>query len=144
MTMTFRSTITSNQRAFNAVCRHLSQQKRRARTRLTAPESPPAYACEYFNARTGHLCAIGALLTQASAQHAEQHHSGEGIASIREFIQPSQDQLDLSTELLENLQTAHDESDTLTELHNTLHQIAAQYELNPAAITTITSWENTI
>jgi hypothetical protein len=145
MTMTFRSTITSNQRAFNAVCRHLAAQKTRARTRLTNPSHNPdhhaAYACEYFNPTTGHFCAIGALLTRSSAQYAEYHYSGEGIASIAAYISPSPRDLGLSEELLENLQTAHDQSDTLTELHSELHAVADTYGLNPAAISSITEWK---
>lgn len=139
-----RSTITSNQRAFNAVCRHLAAQKTRARTRLTAePSHHAAYACEYFNERTGHLCAIGALLTRQSAQLAEEHHSGEGVASIADFISPHPTELNITVGLLEHLQTAHDESDTLPELRSELHAVASTYNLNPAAIGAITVWEGT-
>lgn len=141
MTMTFKHSITSDQRAFNAVCRHLATQKHRARTRLTdEPISPSAYACQYFTERTGDRCAIGALLTHTSARYAEEHYSGEGITSIAQFIRPFPD---ISLTLLEQLQTAHDESDDLTQLRFTLSTIAEDFNLNPAAIQSITSWEDT-
>lgn len=143
-TLRFRSTITSNQRAFNAVCRHLAKQQTRARTRLTAePNTKHAYACEYFTQRNGNRCAIGALLTLSSAQDAEHHYHGQAIAKIAQYISPDFSELNLSINLLTNLQQAHDESDTLTELRQNLTDIASAFHLNPAAIQAITKWEGT-
>jgi hypothetical protein len=142
MTMTFRSTITNDQRAFDAVCHHLAKQQRRARTRLTdASRNPGAFACEYFSSSTGYRCAIGALLTLPSAQYAEEHYGGEGISILAEYMPQLIDLPDLDIDLLQQLQQAHDESDTLRELRTTLSEIAEAWQLNPAAITLIQKWE---
>lgn len=117
----------TNQEAFDEVCLHLAQQKRRCTVEGTL--------CKYRH--RGMKCAVGALIPD-DEYRAEFDNETFGMEVLKEQIPSLRG---ISTSLLVKLQLAHDGSYSLQQLHRRLIEIAANYDLDANSVTKITEWE---
>ena len=121
--LNLRPELTTNQQVFDAVCQHLAAQKRRA---------VAADGMYKYETATGLRCAIGGILADGDARRA----AGFGIVDDAWLTIPE----DVSLCVLSSLQSAHDSSRTLTDLHTRLTGIATVNNLDASQADTITEW----
>jgi hypothetical protein len=128
-TITLKKNIKTPQQAFDAVVRHLAKQKRKAWEG----------ACVYYSHDTGERCAVGALVPIAEAKRLERDFAGSTVRQIvgSQTVRTSP----ISTNLLEDLQSAHDLSMSCGDLKRRLLDLAARYALDGGRVYTIEEWD---
>lgn len=123
------------QDAFDRVCDHLAQQKRRA----YGPSPGSSYSGCRYSMEDGRCCAVGALMTpedrhnhRDSQLSAYQLHPG---VVTRMGLDPREDRV-----FLNRLQTIHDVCTCVESLRRDLRCFADAYGLDPARVDKIQEW----
>jgi hypothetical protein len=118
----------TNQEVFDRVCVHLARQGRRAAT--------AGGKCLY-QTEEGRRCAIGCLFPDDAPFAALDEGGLTAVGLIDEGTLTA----DVNPRFLGSLQKAHDFNIDPLGLRIALRDIAADYDLNPAAADTIKVWE---
>lgn len=121
----FSPGIDSNQAAFDHVCEHLATQ---------GVQATQGDSCVYWDFQTDHRCAIGSLVPEAVAVTLEEQYGGLGVDDIPFSFG------EISMELLNELQDAHDSTFHADHLRNNLTDIADRWALDPAKVFEIKRW----
>jgi len=125
----------TKQEAFDKIVTHLAQQK--VKSMLGG-----SFQCLYRGS-IGRKCAIGALLSDELATSCD----ADGGASISGIWDRAKEELALSDASEDDsqrfyirMQDAHDTGDNVKQIQHSLNVVAANHNLDPSLVTTITEW----